>query len=282
MSVKEVRLEMISLQEKSQIIGLHIKGKSNRRIAKELGLSRDTVNKYVAEYDKLQAELLAADPEDGEAVRDATERIVAEPKYDSSKRRARKWTPAMDVRLDEILEAEARKRKVLGWDKQMMTRRQIHAQMRAEGFDIGLTTVQNRVREKLEGSKEAYIAQEYAYGDRFEYDFGEVHLVIAGTMRKLYMAVMAMPASGGRFALLYESQGKDVFEDSQVRFFEHVGGCFREGVYDNMRNVVKRFIGPSEKELNEDLLKLAAYYGFAVNVTNCYAGNEKGTVLCAA
>ena len=33
MSVKEVRLEMISLQEKSQIIGLHIKGKSNRKIA---------------------------------------------------------------------------------------------------------------------------------------------------------------------------------------------------------------------------------------------------------
>ena len=281
MSVKEVRLEMISLQEKSQIIGLHIKGKSNRKIAKELGLSRDTVNKYVAEYDKLQSELLAADPDDGEAVRDATERIVAEPKYDSSKRRARKWTPAMDLRLDEILAAEAYKRKVLGWDKQMMTRRQIHAQMRAEGFDIGLTTVQNKVREKLEGSKEAYIAQEYAYGDRFEYDFGEVHLVIAGTMRKLYMAVMAMPASGGRFALLYESQGKDVFEDSQVRFFEHVGGCFREGVYDNMRNVVKRFIGPSEKELNEDLLKLAAYYGFAVNVTNCYAGNEKGTVESA-
>ena len=215
MSVKEVRLEMISLQEKSQIIGLHIKGKSNRRIAKELGLSRDTVNKYVAEHDELQAELLAADPEDGEAVRDATERIVAEPKYDASKRRARKWTPAMDQRLDEILAAEARKRKALGWDKQMMTRRQIHAQLRAEGFDIGLTTVQNEVREKLGGKKEACIAQEYAYGDRFEYDFGEVHLVIAGTMRKLYMAVMAMPASGGRFALLYESQGKDVFEDSQ-------------------------------------------------------------------
>jgi len=108
---------MISLQEKSQIIGLHIKGKSNRKIAKELGLSRDTVNKYVAEYDKLQAELLAAGPDDGEAVRDATERIVAEPKYDSSGRRARKWTQAMDLRLDEILAAEARKRKVLGWDR---------------------------------------------------------------------------------------------------------------------------------------------------------------------
>lgn len=264
---------MISLQDKSKIIGMHVKGKSNRQIARELGFSRDTVNKYVAEYDGLQAELMAADPEDAEAVRRIAEGITAEPKYNSSNRRKTKWTPEMDARLDEILAEEKRKKEVLGWDKQAKTKTQIHQQLRAEGFDIGLTTVCARTNERTGGPKEAYVAQEYAYGDRFEYDFGEVHLVIGGVMRKLHMAVMAMPASGGRFALLYGSQGKDVFGESQVRFFEHVGGCFREGVYDNMRNVVSRFIGRNEKELNPPLLKLAAYYGFSVN--------EKGTVESA-
>ena len=57
-----------------------------------------------------------------------------------------------------------------------------------------------------------------------------------------------------------------------------LGGCFEEGVYDNMRNVVAKFIGRNEKQLNEQLIRLAAYYGFVINVTNCFSGNEKGNV----
>jgi hypothetical protein len=45
-----------------------------------------------------------------------------------------------------------------------------------------------------------------------------------------------------------------------------------------MRNVVKKFIGKNGKELNDDLLKMSAYYGFKINVTNCFKGNEKGHV----
>lgn len=61
-------------------------------------------------------------------------------------------------------------------------------------------------------------------------------------------------------------------------FFEEVNGVYAEVVYDNMRNVVSRFIGRNEKELNTELIQLATYYGFNVNVTNCFSGNEKGTV----
>ncbi len=66
--------------------------------------------------------------------------------------------------------------------------------------------------------------------------------------------------------------------DSHVRFFEMMGGTYKEVVYDNMKNVVTRFIGKKEKELNKDLLKLSIYYGFDINVTNCFKGNEKGHV----
>jgi hypothetical protein len=55
-------------------------------------------------------------------------------------------------------------------------------------------------------------------------------------------------------------------------------GCWREVVYDNMRNVVSKFIGKSEKILNRELVSMAAYYGFRINVTNCFRGNEKGSV----
>ena len=38
---------MMTLMDKSRIIELHIKGNSNRKIAREMGISRVTVNKYV-------------------------------------------------------------------------------------------------------------------------------------------------------------------------------------------------------------------------------------------
>ena len=66
--------------------------------------------------------------------------------------------------------------------------------------------------------------------------------------------------------------------DAHVKFFEMLGGVYKEVVYDNMRNVVSRFIGKNEKLLNEDLLKMSIYYGFNINVTNCFKGNEKGSV----
>jgi transposase len=66
--------------------------------------------------------------------------------------------------------------------------------------------------------------------------------------------------------------------DSHVKFFEMMGGGYREVVYDNMRNVVTKFIGKNEKELNEELIKMSLYYGYQINVTNCFKGNEKGSV----
>lgn len=278
MSSKGVRLEMMKLLDKAKIIDMHLRGMTNKEIAEELGIHRNTVGKYVREYESHAEALRRCDADDHDAIRVATEAITSAPAYDSSNRGARKWNEGMDAMLDSILADEERKRRELGPNKQMLTKSQIHGLMADAGFDIGLTTVQKKIDLKRKKPGEAFIAQSYEYGDRFEYDFGEVRLKVAGACRKFYLAVMATPASDYRFALLYENQRKQVFIDSQVRFFEHMGGSFREGVYDNMRNVVKKFVGRSEKEVNDDLLKLAAYYGFSVNVTNCFAGNEKGSV----
>jgi hypothetical protein len=92
------------------------------------------------------------------------------------------------------------------------------------------------------------------------------------------LAVIASAGGKFRWLRLYTNQKKGVFMDSHVRFFEYVGGTYLEVVYDNMKNVVKKFIGKNEKELNPDLVKMSMYYGFKINVTNCFSGNEKGTV----
>ena len=125
---------------------------------------------------------------------------------------------------------------------------------------------------------ECFIRQDYDFGDRLEYDFGEVKLVINGITKKYYIAVLSSPAGNFRWCYLYDNCKKDVFLDSHVRFFKMIGGVWKEVVYDNMRNVVSKFIGKNEKELNEDLVKMSLYYGFDINVTNAFSGNEKGYV----
>ncbi len=92
------------------------------------------------------------------------------------------------------------------------------------------------------------------------------------------MAVFSSPASDFRWCYLYTNQTKDVFLDAHVKFFEMMQGVYKEVVYDNMKNVVTKFIGRHEKQLNEDLIKMSLYYGFDINVTNCFSGNEKGHV----
>ena len=55
-----------------------------------------------------------------------------------------------------------------------------------------------------------------------------------------------------------------------------MGGAYKEVLYDSMRNEVSKFNRRNEKELDPNLLILTNYYGFRMNVTNYFSGNEKG------
>lgn len=260
--------------DKHAIIKLKLEGHSNHKLEKMLGINRKTIGKYWDEYNN-QMQLLSISGVDNKEIQ---EKICSEPVYDSSNRKPRKYTVEMDQFLDEILEDEKEKCKVLGTNKQQLTQLQIYELIVNEGFEISQSTITNKIREKREKSKECFIKQDYDYGDRLEYDFGEVKLVIDGTIGTYHMAVLSSPGGDFRWAYLYKNQKQDVFLDSHVRFFELVKGVYKEVVYDNMKNVVTRFIGRNEKELNKELLKLSLYYGFDINVTNCFKGNEKGHV----
>ena len=270
---------MKTTMEKYEIIDLKLKGWSNSKIQREFGVSRDTIRSYWSKYQANLSLLLSEDP--NVDTRKVIEEIITDPHYDASSRKPRKYNQDIDTLLDKILDDETKKNERLGSHKQKLTQVQIWQMIVDEGHDIGLTTIQNKINEKRDKHQEAFIKQSYEYGQRFEYDFGEVKLIINGKLTKGYLAVLTSPASKFRWAYLYHNSKMDVFIDSQVKFFEMVGGSYKEGVYDNMRNVVTKFIGRNEKQLNEQLIKLALYYGFTINVTNCFSGNEKGSVESA-
>lgn len=265
---------MKNIMDKLKIIGLKEHGWSNRKISRELPCDRKTVARYWDEYQKQKAEILTPQ----ENIKELQEKITEPPKYKADNRMRRKFTDDIAVRLNEILEAEAIKDKKLGNHKQQLTKKQIHEILVSEGFDISISTISNEINSIRNSNKECFIRQEYDFADRLEYDFGEVKLEIAGIVKTFHLALLSSPGGEFRWAYLYTNQKKDVFMDSHVQFFEMVGGCYKELVYDNMKNVVTRFVGRNEKELNEDLIKMSIYYGFDINVTNCFSGNEKGYV----
>jgi hypothetical protein len=261
--------------EKKNIIMLKEQGLSNRAVSRETGHDRKTVSKYWNEY---RSQLHRLD-EPGADIKEIQEKLFAKPKYKTGNRVRHKYTEEVDKRLKAILKEEERKDRLFGpAHKQKLTNKQIHQKLVGEGFDISAVTINIELSRIRKRPKEVFIRQQYDLGDRLEYDFGEVFLDCGEGIKTYHMAVISSPGGGFRWLYLYTNQKKAVFMDSHVRFFEMMGGCWREIVYDNMRNVVSKFIGKSEKELNEDLLKMSVYYGFKINVTNCFKANEKGHV----
>ena len=267
---------MKDLMDKLSIIKLKEQGYSNRKVEKLLKINRKTVGKYWNEY--LENLNKLTNEKDNSKIVEIQEAITSAPKYNTQSRMRRKLTDDFFTQLQNILESEEEKKKILGTNKQCLTKIQIYEILKKSGFNVGYSTVVAEINKIKQSGNECFIRQDYEFGDRLEYDFGEVKLVINGIIKKYYMAVLSSPAGNFRWCYLYDNCKKDVFMDSHVKFFKMIGGVWKEVVYDNMRNVVSKFLGKNEKELNEDLIKMSLYYGFDINVTNAFSGNEKGYV----
>jgi len=248
-------------------------GYSERRIARELRINRETVRRYLAEYKKAKEKLTDGSAPDEELI----EEIVRIPKYDSSNRSGKKFINEISQEVDRLLEANEEKRN-RGLHKQVMKKIDILEHLQEMGYDIGYTTVCNQISKKLVNRKEAFIRQVYNPGDVCEFDWGEVKLEIGGRWQTLYMAVFTPAFSNYRYAILFHRQDTAAFLQAHVLFFEHVGGVFYTMVYDNMRVAIRKFVGPSEKEPTEALLKLSSYYQLHFRFCNVASGNEKGHV----
>jgi len=267
---------MIKLIEKQKIIITYFqKGKSQRQIAREMDLNRRTVAKYVKGYETKKTQL--ADSKENTNQEELIADIVEDPKYDTTSRKKVKLTDEVIDRIKFYLRENETKR-AEGKAKQQKKKIDIYEALKEEGFDIGYTTTCNTVRKINKEAKEAYIRQEYALGEVCEFDWGEVKLNIAGKNKTLQMSVFTSTKGDYRWGDLYQNQKTEAFLDTHASFFEEAGGVYKEMVYDNARVQVSRFVGRSEKEPTEALLKLSIYYGFRFRFTNTYQAHEKGHV----
>jgi len=135
---------MINLIEKQKIIISHFqKGKSQRKIAREMGLNRRTITKYVKDYERKKTRL--TDSKGNSNKDELIADIVENPRYDTSNRKKVKLTEEIIDRIKFYLKENETKR-VEGKTKQQKKKIDIYKALKEEGFDIGYTTTCNTIR----------------------------------------------------------------------------------------------------------------------------------------
>jgi transposase len=267
---------MLDMNMMQRILMMHIhEGRSHREIAQVTGINRETVGKYIKQYEERRRQLLSEGNTsfDVQALIDA---LTTAPKYNVGLRPKRKLTEEIIEKIKQHLSENEEKRDK-GMRKQQKKPMDIFEALEAEGVDISYSTVLRTIRGIEKKPKEAFIKGAYAPGDICEFDWGEVKLTINGKTQTFQMAVFTSAYGNYRFAYLFTKQTTECFQEAHALFFQHVKGVYRMMVYDNMRVAVKRFVG-TEKEPTEGLLKLSLYYGFQHRFCNIHSGNEKGHV----
>ena len=156
-----------------------VEGRSQRAGARELGLARVTVRKYV-----------------GQAVPARSATAVPRPRP--------VWN-AVGPRVQALLVESVR------WTggKQRLTATRLHALLVAEGHRVGATVVKEAVAEWKRRRREVFVPLTYRPGDLAEVDFFEVLVDLDGTRRKAWLFLMRLMYSGRDFAWNLRAPGSN-------------------------------------------------------------------------
>ncbi len=224
-----------------------VEKRSIRGIARELGLHRKTVRKYLKQ---------------------------SEPKRLEPGPRRLPVLKVVGPRIEALLEEWAPRLE----GKHRLTSPRLHRQLREEGFTISERTVREYLAEKRRKAAEVYIPLVHRPGDEAQVDFFEVTVDEAGLRRKAWKFLMRLMYSGRDFIHLYDRCDRPCFLDGHVRAFAHLGGVARRLVYDNLAAAVKRVLGVKERELTERFQALSSHYLFEPCFARPREGHDKGGV----
>lgn len=273
---------MKTMVERNEVLHRYrVQGQSKRRIAREMHISRHTVDRIVWEYERLCLDA------EGRCDMAAFEALTgSKPRFKTPKRAYRVVTDEMTGIIRKCLE-ENRQRRATGMRKLQWNNKDIHALLLGQGFSLSYPCVCNhvsRISATLGPKRPAgvFVRREHAAGQECEFDWGEIPLVIAGHRIKVRMAVFTLLHSNRRSAWLFRTQDTLAFMEAHRNFFREVGGVPSVMVYDNMRIAVTIRGGgrgrPSTKFPTKTMQRLSLYYGFRERFCNARAGWEKGSV----
>ena len=226
---------------------VRVEGRSQRAVAREFGLSRETVRKML--------------------------QFAVPPGYQRQQPiRRPKLGPWLGV-IDAILDDD-KQRPV----KQRHTAKRIFERLREEhGFTGGYTIVKDYVRSAELHSREMFIPLTHAPGEA-QADFGEALVVIAGVEQKAHYLAMDLPHSDDCFVMAFPAETTEAFLEGHVRAFAYFGAVPTRILYDNTKIAVAKILGGEERQRTRSFSELQSYYLFADKFGRPAKGNDKGKV----
>ena len=226
---------------------VRVEGKSQRAVAREFGLSRDTVRKML-EY--------AVPP----GYR--RQQPIKRPKLGP-------WLGVIDAILNDDKQRPA---------KQRHTSKRIFERLKEEhGFTGGYTIVKDYVRTATLRGQEMFVPLMHPAGEA-QVDFGEALVVIAGVEQKAHYLAMDLPHSDDCFVAAFPAETTEAFLEGHVRAFAYFGGVPTRILYDNTKIAVAKILGGEERQRTRAFSELQSYYLFADKFGRPARGNDKGKV----
>ncbi len=226
---------------------VRVEGRSQRAVARDFGLSRETVRKML--------------------------QYAVPPGYQRQQPIKRpKLGPWLGV-IDAILEDDKQRPA-----KQRHTAKRIFERLKDEhGFTGGYTIVKDYVRSAELHSREMFIPLTHAPGEA-QVDFGEALVVIAGVEQKAHYLAMDLPHSDDCFVAAFPAETTEAFLEGHVRAFAYFGGVPTRILYDNSKIAVAKILGSEERQKTRAFSELQSYYLFADKFGRPAKGNDKGKV----
>lgn len=220
---------------------MHRQGMSIKAIGRELGVSRNTVRKYLRAAQVPKPDSRSAKPTKLDDYRSYLAARVEAAKPD--------WIPAT-VLFDEI---------------------------RALGYAGCLTSVRNYLRTLKPTTKaDPVVRFETEPGQQMQVDWGAFKL--NGQRISLFLATLGW--SRFNFGTFVKNEQFDTLRDCHEQAFDTFGGVPFEVLYDNMRTVVQQrnFYGRGLHQFHPGLKDLAHHYTFMPRLCRPYRAKTKGKV----
>ena len=227
------------------------RGKSIRRIARELKLSRNTVRKAIR----------------GD---------VAAFGYQRSVQPLPKLGPWVG-KLEDLLEANERKRQ-----RDRLSVLRIFERSQDEGYEGGYDAVRRyaaswRRRHSKSGSQ-AYVPLIFDPGEAYQFDWSHEYAVVAGTTTRVKAAHLRLCHSRLFLVQIFPREGQEMVFEAHERSFRFFGGVCRRGIYDNMKTAVQTVFVGKARTYNRRFLQMCSHHLVEPVACTPGAGWEKGQV----
>src|SRR5215472_14453576 len=228
-----------------------VKGKTIKEIARDLGVSRNTVRKVLRS---------------GETSFEYERTVQPRPKLG-------RWT----AELDALLEGNAAKSA-----REQLTLIRIYEELRGRGYAGSYDAVRRYAgrwaKQHGQAMAAAYVPLSFAPGEAYQFDWSHEIVLMGGVTVTVKVAHVRLCHSRMMFVRAYPRETQEMVFDAHERAFAFFKGACTRGIYDNMKTAVETVFVGKDRQYNRRFLQMCAHHLVDPVACTPASGWEKGQV----